>query len=116
MAINPLNATIPQPQVPFLTPAGGVSREWLYYMLALLARTGGQAGISAAILQAQINSLFVEYAMVDEPEPPNISALTVDGLMGDAPDARSIWFALLALADETPPAPLNPILASLMVA
>lgn len=99
MAINPLIATIPQPQIPFLTPDGGVSRPWLYFLLALQTRTGGAPGMSVVTIQKQINSLFVEEAMADVADPQTIGALSVAE----------------ALQDQPFPAPINPILASLMV-
>lgn len=99
MAINPLNATIPQPGAPFLTPEGGVSAPWLYYFISLLNRTGGQSGLSVATIQKQVASLFVEAAMADVAASPATSAFT-------APDV---------MADDVPRT-LNPFLAALMVA
>lgn len=98
MAIDPLLATIPQPSVAFLTPDGGVSRPWLYFLLALQLRTGGTPGASVATIQKQIASLFVEEAMADVPDPQTIGTFTVSDAMHDQPFPT-----------------LNPFLAALVV-
>lgn len=101
MTTNSLSVTVPQPQIPFLNASGGPSREWLYYMLSILNRTGGIQGISSASLQQQIVSHGVLDAMEDDAPPPTSIAATV--LMA------------LTLADDAPRQAMNPILASLLV-
>jgi hypothetical protein len=99
MSDSLFNARIPQPPVPFLDTAGGISREWLYFMVAILNRTGGNAGISSGSLQEQIMSAVVFSASInDTPNAPAPLLMAADLLGGDAP-----------------PAPSDPILAALMV-
>lgn len=115
--VDGLNTRIPQPAVPFVDGSGGLSREWLYYMIALLNRTGGNAGISSGDLQAAIESIEVETAMADVYSPAPSYALTASDVMSDPPAAPSaLGLLALALSGDVCPQPLNPILAGLFVA
>ncbi len=119
MATNPLSINIPQPQIPFLNPNGGLSREWLYYMLSMLNRTGGIQGISSESLEDQVQSNSVLGAMEDIDFPSPFPAVSVFSVLDDAPPQTTSIFAAvllaLATADDPPQAPLNPFLASLLV-
>lgn len=118
MASDPLSVNIPQPQIPFLNQAGGPSREWLYYMLTILNRTGGVQGISSAALQQQAVSSSVIDAFEDVDFPPPFPAFSMASVMDDAHQPTSIAAAVLmalALSDDAPRPALNPILASLLV-
>ncbi len=119
MATNPLSISIPQPQIPFLNDSGGLSREWLYYMLSMLNRTGGVKGISSANLEEQVQAHSVMDAMEDIAFPSPFPAVSVFSVLDDVPpQVTSIFAAVLlalATADDAPPAPLNPFLASLVV-
>jgi hypothetical protein len=114
--INGIGAQIPQPQLPFLDASGSPAREWLYYMIAILNRTGGNTGISSADLQKQIESLFVEEAMNDVQFPAS-GNLSVADIMTDDPQPASFPIMLgFAFSDDPAPVPINPFLASLLVA
>lgn len=101
MSDNPtLNFTVPQPQVPFVTEDGKISREWLYYMVGIWRRTGGSHGIPVDLLQAQISALFAEVAMADVETPWNPTSFILFGQ---------------AMNDDMPSPGLNPIMAALAV-
>lgn len=106
MATNPLSVQLPQPQVPFLDPSGGVSKVWIYYFLTLLNRTGGVNGISVAGLQDQINTLFGEIASLE------VSIADADIPFAEPPPSipAGVFFV-----DEPPPPPINPYLAALLM-
>ena len=118
MATNPLSVNVPQPSVPFLDQAGGVSRAWLYYLLTLLNRTGGVQGISSGEIVIQTNAVAIQTAMDDVEFPAPSPTFAMDVVMDDGPSMNSIAnAALLALSisDAEPGSPLNPIIASLLV-
>jgi hypothetical protein len=129
MASN-IATRIPQPKVAFVDAAGNVSREWLYFLMAILARTGGDAGVSIVDIQNQIAGLSLD-ALGDivPPPPPTFS---VDTLLNDAEFPVAVFFDPLSddasvaaapnavilglsLSDNVPAAPINPFLASLFV-
>lgn len=119
MSESILNVTIPQPQVPFLKPNGSISEAWLYYMLGIFARTGGNTPITPATLQSQIISLAIEDAFA-QPSPAHPAA-AFPALMGDAMNTApmrasgAVW-ALIADAMTPPPIRgLNPLLAALVI-
>lgn len=117
--INSIGAQIPQPQLPFLDASGSPAREWLYYMIAILNRTGGNTGISSTDLQKQIESLFVEEAMNDVAFPTPGLGFAMADVMSDVDSTFPVSLPVLlglALADEPGPLPINPFLASLLVA
>jgi hypothetical protein len=99
MSISIMNAPVPQASIPFLNKDGTVSRPWLYFLIAMNARTGGSMPIPPSALQAQINALFVEGAF-DDPQSP----------------MSYLGFAADTLTDDIPAPTLNPFLASLLVA
>lgn len=120
MPITPIATRIPQPSVPFVTADGGVSREWLYYLVAILNRTGGDVGISSAAIQTTVVSLSVTQAMDGdvEPRPPGIM-MSIDNMMSDEAPRPSISPGVLlglTFADDVPRAAINPFLISLLVA
>jgi hypothetical protein len=119
MSASIYNATLPQPNVPFLNPDGTVSRPWWYFLIALNARTGGNTPtpVIPATLQAQINSLFVEQAMTDEGgENPSVGLSMATILETDPPPANMVPALLAAwTAGDDGAAIVNPFLAALLV-
>lgn len=104
-----LNSVIPPPSVPIADKNGVISQQWLFFMMSLAARTGGNtgtspgsggSGISSADLQAATESITIELAMDGEQPPVPSISLSMFDLMGDAPDDQPR---------------LDPILAALMV-
>lgn len=88
MAISPDNVTLPQPGIAFVGPDGNISREWYYFLLGLLNRTGGSTPIPPSNLQEQIIALFNESAMQDvqfPASPPVLAAFLADMM---APDVQ----------------------------
>lgn len=119
MSESILNVTIPQPQVPFLGPDGNISRAWLYYMLGILARTGGNTPITPATLQSQIISLAIEQALSEQPMPhPNLAS---PSFMADAVASAPIRVSgagwILAADAMTPPPvrAMNPFIAAMVI-
>lgn len=106
MASN-IAAAVPLPPTPLVDASGNISRPWLYFLMALFNRTGGNQGVSLtalqqdiATLQQQAGALFVEDAMSDVAfPPPSVAPAAMFDLM----------------ADDVPRAPLNPFLAAMMV-
>lgn len=118
MASNPLSITIPHPSVQVMNPDGSMSRAWIYYMLSLLNRTGGVQGVSSTDIQKQVVSNTVLSAMDDVEYPAPFPSISMESVLADAPDRTSIAAAVLtalAFADDPHPAPVDPILASLLV-
>ncbi len=115
---SPVNITVPQPNVSFIAPDGSISRPWLYYLIGLFYRTGGNTPIIPDDLQNQINALFVEEAFNDLQERPVPVSFPV--FMGEAmadtpmPLVAPILFGQF-MADDVPRAVMNPIIAALMV-
>jgi hypothetical protein len=118
VATNPLSINVPQPGIPFLDPAGNVSRAWLYYLLTLLTRTGGVQGISSSEIVIQTTSVAFQQSMDDVVFPAPFPVLSMVSAMDDVPTPTSIApAALLALSlvDDAAQQPINPILAALLV-
>lgn len=97
-----INASLPQPNIPFLDENGNVSRAWFYFLLSLFYRTGGPTPVIPAVLQKQINALFVQEAMND---------VTDDG----PPVSTAVLMADLFVDDAFRPL-VNPFLAAFVVA
>lgn len=97
-----LDINFPHPTIPFSSPEGIITREWLYVILTLIARGGGAQGISSATLQGQISAILGESTMADVvfPAPPTSLPVLLSA----------------TLADDVPRPPLNPFLASMLVA
>jgi hypothetical protein len=118
VATNPISINVPQPGIPFLDPAGNVSRAWLYYLLTLLTRTGGVQGISSSEIVIQTTSVAFQQSMDDVVFPAPFPVLSMVSAMDDVPTPTSIApAALLALSlvDDAAQQPINPILAALLV-
>lgn len=116
--VNGLATRIPQPATSFVDANGGISREWLYYMIAIFNRTGGASGISSAMLQGNSALSLVADAMDEMTFPTTGVTISIDDFMGDqgvAPVANPFLAALLT-TDQGERAVVNPFLASLLVA
>lgn len=101
---------LPQPQIQFLDPTGGVSRAWLYYFLTLLKRTGGVPGVSVAEIQQEIKDILAELV--------SLEVMTEEASMPlSEPPPNQLPFSVGSIfpADAEPPI-INPILAALLVA
>lgn len=117
MAANPYSVSLPQPAVPFLDQTGGVSRQWVYFLLTLMNRTGGTPGIPAGDLLKQIQALQIEVAMEDVDTPPSGSAFSVEAIMSDEAPAKANAIPLdAAMTDPVQPVTPSPFLYALFVA
>jgi hypothetical protein len=97
---------VPRMDIPAVNPDGTFTPAWYYFMISMLARTGGQPGISIAQLQAEILALealvATEQAMEDVPDLPNYAfpAMLAEAFAGDvAPRVLDPVLAGLLMSD-----------------